>query len=188
MALFSAAIRRGSVCLSKFSFLSHVQVFSCDISSVFKSKYLYSCSHFNFCFLLIVVLLIFTLSVFFFCNYNICSLVCSLRIDASTLSSMLLEPFPPYFLDTNYLCHLLYCKVLGIDIIFLVWSICRSHSCVHFKNCLEYLPKTKETAEEEARWQLHKNVESDIEQVLAATPHKAPTIWPPSSHHEKYTS
>ena len=32
------------------------------------------------------------------------------------------------------------------------------------------------TAGEEARRQLHKNVASNIEQVLAATPHKAPTI------------
>ena len=43
-------------------------------------------------------------------------------------------------------------------------------------------------AEEEARRQLHKNVESSIEQVLAATPHKAPTIRPPACHHENYTS
>ena len=39
-------------------------------------------------------------------------------------------------------------------------------------------------AGEEARRQLHKNVESIIEQVLAATPHKAPTIRPPASHHK----
>ena len=39
---------------------------------------------------------------------------------------------------------------------------------------------------EEARRQLHKNVVSNIEQVLAATPYKAPTIWPPASHHENY--
>ena len=32
------------------------------------------------------------------------------------------------------------------------------------------------TADEEARRQLHKNAASNIEQVLAATPHKAPTI------------
>ena len=44
------------------------------------------------------------------------------------------------------------------------------------------------TAGEEARWQLHKNVASNIEQVLAATPHKAPTIRPPASHHENYPS
>ena len=44
------------------------------------------------------------------------------------------------------------------------------------------------TAEEEARRQLHKNVTSNIEQVLAATPHKIPTIRPPDSHHENYSS
>ena len=38
-------------------------------------------------------------------------------------------------------------------------------------------------AEEETRRQLHKNVESNIEQVLAT-----PTIRPPASHHENYTS
>ena len=42
------------------------------------------------------------------------------------------------------------------------------------------------TAGEEARWQLHKNVASNIEQVLAATPNKAPTIRPPASHHKNY--
>ena len=44
------------------------------------------------------------------------------------------------------------------------------------------------TAGEEARRQLHKNVASNIEQVLAATSHKAPTIRPPASHHENYLS
>ena len=33
-----------------------------------------------------------------------------------------------------------------------------------------------------------KNVASNIEQDLAATPHKALTIWPPASHHEMYPS
>ena len=31
-------------------------------------------------------------------------------------------------------------------------------------------------------------IASNIEQVLAATPHKAPTIRPPASHHENYPS
>ena len=44
------------------------------------------------------------------------------------------------------------------------------------------------TAEEEARRQLHKSVESNIEQVLVATPHKAPAVWPLAPHHENYTS
>ncbi len=38
------------------------------------------------------------------------------------------------------------------------------------------------------RRQLHKNVESNIEQILATAPHKTPTIWPLASHHENYTS
>ena len=44
------------------------------------------------------------------------------------------------------------------------------------------------TSGEEARRQLHKNTASNTEQVLAATPHKAPTIQPPTSHHENYPS
>ena len=40
---------------------------------------------------------------------------------------------------------------------------------------MHYLDANK-TAGEEARWQLHKNAASNIEQVLEATPHKAPTI------------
>ena len=45
-----------------------------------------------------------------------------------------------------------------------------------------------EAAEEEAGRQLHKNVASNMKQVLAETPHKAPTIKPPASHHENYPS
>ena len=51
---------------------------------------------------------------------------------------------------------------------------------------MHYLDATQ-TAKE-ARWQLHKNVASNIEQVLAATPNKAPTIRPPASHNGNYTS
>ena len=43
-------------------------------------------------------------------------------------------------------------------------------------------------AGEEARRRLHKNAASNIEQVPAATPHKAPIIRPPASHHENYPS
>ena len=43
-------------------------------------------------------------------------------------------------------------------------------------------------AEGEARRQLHKNVASNIKQVLAATLNKAPTIRPPASHHKNYPS
>ena len=50
---------------------------------------------------------------------------------------------------------------------------------------MHYLDANK-MAGEETRRQLHKNVASNIEQVLAATPHKAPTIRPPVSHYENY--
>ena len=52
---------------------------------------------------------------------------------------------------------------------------------------MHYLDANK-TAEEETRQQLHKNVKSNIEQVLATTPYKTPTIRPLASHHENYTS
>ena len=41
---------------------------------------------------------------------------------------------------------------------------------------------------EKARQQLHKNAASNIEQVLEATPHKAPTIRPLNSLHKNYPS
>ena len=44
---------------------------------------------------------------------------------------------------------------------------------------MHYLDANK-TAEEKARRQLHKNAASNIDQVLEATPHKAPTIRPPT--------
>ena len=52
---------------------------------------------------------------------------------------------------------------------------------------MHYLEANK-TAGEKDRRQLHKNAASNIEQVLAATPHKAPFIRPPTSHHENYPS
>ena len=52
---------------------------------------------------------------------------------------------------------------------------------------MNYMDANK-TAGEEARRQLHENAESNIEQIQAATPHKAPTIRPPASHHENYPS
>ena len=52
---------------------------------------------------------------------------------------------------------------------------------------MHYVDANK-TAGEIARRQLHKNAASNIEHVLEATPHKAPTIRPPTSHHENYPS
>ena len=36
--------------------------------------------------------------------------------------------------------------------------------------------------------QLHKNAASNFEQDLEATPHKLPTVRPPTSHYENYQS
>ena len=44
------------------------------------------------------------------------------------------------------------------------------------------------TAGEETGWQLHKNAACNPEQVLAATPHKTPTVRPPVPYHENYSS
>ena len=41
---------------------------------------------------------------------------------------------------------------------------------------------------EKAWWQLHKNAESCIEQILEATPHKTAAVRPPTSHHKNYLS
>ena len=52
---------------------------------------------------------------------------------------------------------------------------------------MHYMDSNK-TAGEEARQQLHKNAASNLEQVLAATPHKTLTVRPPASYHENYSS
>ena len=59
--------------------------------------------------------------------------------------------------------------------------------CVDTAVFIHYLDANKTTGKETRR-QLHKNVESNIKQVLAATPHKAPTIRRPASHHKNYPS
>ena len=59
----------------------------------------------------------------------------------------------------------------------------------HFDTAIwmHYMDANK-TAGEEARWQLHKNAACNPEQVLAATPHKTPTVGPPAPYHENYSS
>ena len=46
----------------------------------------------------------------------------------------------------------------------------------------------KQDAREETRWQLHKNAACNPQQVLAAAPHKTPTVRPPAPYHEIYSS
>ena len=67
MTLFYAPIRRDSVALLRFPFLSHVQIFSCKISFVCHLKCTYNSFSSHFCFLVIVVVLIL---VFVSCSCN----------------------------------------------------------------------------------------------------------------------
>ena len=64
-ALSRAAIRRDSVSLLKFPFLSHVQVLSCEILFISRLNRLYSCFPSHFRFLVIVILLFIVFSVSF---------------------------------------------------------------------------------------------------------------------------
>ena len=52
---------------------------------------------------------------------------------------------------------------------------------------MHYMDANK-TAGEEARRQLHKNAASNLELVLSATTNKTPTVLPPASYHENYSS
>ena len=147
MALFCAAIIiRGSVSFLRFPFLSHVHVFSCDISLVIllKRPQNYFSSH--FCFLVIVVPLVFVLVVLFLV-VAISLLPCYCCISASTLSLCLHSPLPPSLLDTYSLStSYLGCNILCMVISFLViWSTCLSSLLAHFKNGPEYL--TSRTAQ-----------------------------------------
>ena len=53
---------------------------------------------------------------------------------------------------------------------------------------VHYMDSNKTAGGEEARRQLYKNAASNLEQVLAATPHKTPTVRPPASYLENYSS
>ena len=59
--------------------------------------------------------------------------------------------------------------------------------CVDTAIWMHHMDANK-AAGEETRRKLHKNVESIIEQVLATTSHKTPTIRTLAPHHENYTS
>ena len=98
--VFCAALRRDLVFLLWFPFLSHDQIFLCEILRVcrLKGPYNYFSSHF---FLVIVVLLIFILLVLFLVaviSLYLIFFMKSLRrlIDVSMLSSMLASLLPPF--------------------------------------------------------------------------------------------
>ena len=136
--MFCAAIRRDSVSLLKFPFLSHVHVLSCEMLFVGRLKRPCSCFSFHFCFLVFVILLSIVLSVLFLIaviNPPSCiSLSSSSRCkDVSTLSSILASPLLPSFLGTYSLstsslgCNAL-CIIIIIIIIYLFKII---HPCIY---------------------------------------------------------
>ena len=103
MTLFFASIRRDSVSLLKFAFLSHVEVFSCKVLFISRLKRPKSRFSSKSCFLVIVILMSIMLSVSFLMAVmsppSCFSMLSSSRcIDASTLSSLLVNPFSPLFL------------------------------------------------------------------------------------------
>ena len=109
MALFCAAIRRDSVSLLKFPFLSHVQVFSYEILLFFHIPV----SEF------VIFLLIFLLFVLFLVAVINLSLLVFMpswnpRIYASTLFSKMMCSFPSSFFDIYCLSMpSLWCKELA---------------------------------------------------------------------------
>ena len=85
------------------------------------------------------------------------------------------------------MCIFIYNQCFLPPLMFSKSSDNKSHRNRIFANSNNTIYK-KKTAREEAIWQLHKNIPSNIKQVLAATPHKALSIRPPTSHHENYPS
>ena len=61
-------------------------------------------------------------------------------------------------------------------------------SFCHIDTAIVHYMDADKTAGEETRWQLHKNAACNPEQVLAATPHKTPTVRTPAPYHEIYSS
>ena len=125
MALFCAAIRRDSVSLLKFPFLSHVQVLSCEMLFISRLKRPWSCFPSHFCFLVFVIVIYRVVSivsdgrnqswfVLFYVVFDHC-------MAESTLFSILARPLPPIFLDTYSLStSSLGCNALCMVISFLV--------------------------------------------------------------------
>ena len=87
----------------------------------------------------------------------------------------------------NWLLPLSYPMVRFADQTFLNISLFPSSSRIDTAVWMHYMDANK-TAGERARRQLHKNAASNTEQLLAATPHKTPTIQSSASHHENYPS
>ena len=99
MASFCAAIRKDTVSLLRFTFVSHVYVFSCEMLLINRLNLPLSCFSPHFCFLVLAVLLVYELSVLFLVaviSPSPCFAMqsSSRSIVESTLYSMLVCPFP----------------------------------------------------------------------------------------------
>ena len=128
-------------------FLSHIQVFSCEMLRNSGLKCPQSCFPSHFCFLVIVILLVFVWSILFLvaCNqypalfyvvfeslYRCINAVFNTGKSSSSFFSF------TYSLSISSLG----CSALCMVIIFLVlWSICFISSLVHFQNGPEYLTR-----------------------------------------------
>ena len=139
MALFYAAIRRDSVSLLRFLFLSHVQVFSREILLDCHLKYPYRSLSSHFCFLAIFLRLRLELSVLFLVTalFVWCARYC---VDVSTLSSMLASALLPSFHDTHILSmSSLGCKTLRMHCHDFFCSLVHLFKFFPFKNGSKYL-------------------------------------------------
>ena len=74
-------------------------------------------------------------------------------------------------LYTFYVYGYIFC-VVSLFLHTVIWAFIDTAIWMHYMD-------SNKTAGEEARRQLHKNAASILEQVLAATPHKTPTVRPP---------
>ena len=111
MALFCAAIRRDSVSLLRFPFLSHVQVFSGEISLVCRLKWTYNNLSSHFRFLVIFALLMFVL------------FVLSRRGNQSSPALFYAVFSSLYSMHRRYL----ECWQVGFLLLFLTHIVCLSH-------------------------------------------------------------
>ena len=68
------------------------------------------------------------------------------------------------------------------------WTAINKLSIIWKSDLTDKMKRSFFQAGEEARRQLHKNAACNLKQVLAATPHKTPTVRPPAPYHENYSS
>ena len=81
-----------------------------------------------------------------------------------------------------------FAEILKLQKSFLVTKVILVRAKIFSIKIVKIRKRNRAAAGEEARRQLHKNAATNIEQVLAATPHKTLTVRPLASYHENYSS